>query len=77
VGREIGTYDLHTNTTIDEGFEGFCWKHYSIRESITWEYSWTGIIGSLANRVSFYWAYRLQAFYVQWLYGDMGLAGHM
>jgi len=42
--REIGTYDVMPNPSVDIGLQEFVQRHYAIDEKIEWEYSWAGIM---------------------------------
>ncbi|MEZ4741404.1 MAG: FAD-dependent oxidoreductase [Bdellovibrionota bacterium] len=44
--KEIGIYDLETNFEITQGLIEFVKKHYTFKNEITWEYSWSGIMAS-------------------------------
>lgn len=52
-GREMGSYDLASNPAIDTGLKDFVARHYSIEETIEWEYSWAGIMGSSLSGLPF------------------------
>jgi glycine/D-amino acid oxidase-like deaminating enzyme len=50
-GGEKGSYELSSNPEIDIGLKQFATDHYGLTESLTWEHSWTGIMG--ASRTGF------------------------
>lgn len=45
-GGEMGTYDLDPNPQVEEGLKEFTAKHYSFKEPIQWDYSWSGIMAA-------------------------------
>ena len=45
-GGEIGTYDVMPNPKVEQGLKDFVARHYDIREEVSWEYSWAGIMAA-------------------------------
>lgn len=43
---EIGTYDLQPNPLVEDGLKEFVDAHYDLKERITWQYSWAGIMAA-------------------------------
>lgn len=44
--REMGTYELTSNSEITQGLTEFFYEYYDVSEKIEWEYEWTGIMGA-------------------------------
>lgn len=50
---EVGTYDIMPNPAVEQGLKDFVQNHYQIDESITWEYSWAGIMAASRTGLPF------------------------
>ncbi|MCX6131072.1 MAG: FAD-dependent oxidoreductase [Proteobacteria bacterium] len=43
---EVGIYDLGVNPLVEKGLQEFVLRHYDVRETIGWDYSWSGIMAA-------------------------------
>lgn len=52
-GNEIGSYDLKPLEEVNQGLKDFVKRHYHIREEMSWDYSWKGIMATSSTAFPF------------------------
>ena len=67
---EIGSYKLEQNMDVENGLKHFAQKHYSIKQPIDWDYSWSGIMATSATGLPFIGPVGLRTFLC------LGYTGH-